>query len=138
MITKQYSYLPEEAKTIRLSVFIAEQGFDVEFDDKDDKAVHFVMYDDIVPVATCRIFYDNERKAYIIGRVAVVKQYRSKHLGSMIMVEAENYIKSIGGKNIGVSAQCRVSDFYKKLGYTEEGEMYYDEFCPHIFMRKTV
>ena len=96
------------------------------------------MYDDIVPVATCRIFYDNERKAYIIGRVAVVKQYRSKHLGSMIMVEAENYIKSIGGKNIGVSAQCRVSDFYKKLGYTEEGEMYYDEFCPHIFMRKTV
>ena len=138
MITKQYSYLPEEAKTIRLSVFIDEQGFDVEFDDKDDKAVHFVMYDDIVPVATCRIFYDNERKAYIIGRVAVVKQYRSKHLGSMIMVEAENYIKSIGGKNIGVSAQCRVSDFYKKLGYTEESEMYYDEFCPHIFMRKTV
>ena len=138
MITKQYSYLPEEAKIIRLSVFIDEQGFDVEFDDKDDKAVHFVMYDDIVPVATCRIFYDNERKAYIIGRVAVVKQYRSKHLGSMIMVEAENYIKSIGGKNIGVSAQCRVSDFYKKLGYTEEGEMYYDEFCPHIFMRKTV
>ena len=138
MITKQYSYLPEEAKTIRLSVFIDEQGFDVEFDDKDDKAVHFVMYDDIVPVATCRIFYDNERKAYIIGRVAVVKQYRSKHLGSMIMVEAENYIKSIGGKNIGVSAQCRVSDFYKKLGYTEEGEMYYDEFCPHKKKKKTV
>lgn len=136
MITRQYSYLPEAAKTIRLSVFIDEQGFEVEFDDIDNRAVHLVMYDDTVPVATCRIFYDNEKQAYIVGRVAVVKEYRSKHLGSLMMIEAENHIKNIGGKTIAVSAQCRVSDFYKKLGFSEEGEMYYDEFCPHILMKK--
>ena len=27
-------------------------------------------------------------------------------------------------------------DFYKKLGYTEIGEIYKEEFCPHIKMFK--
>ena len=136
MITRQYSYLPEAAKDIRTAVFIDEQGFVEEFDDKDDTSVHFVMYDDTVPVATCRVLFDNDKQCFMIGRVAVIKEYRSKCLGSLIMVEAQNYIRSIGGKTVGVSAQCRASDFYKKHGFVEQGDMYYEEFCPHIFMKK--
>lgn len=136
MITKQYSYLPESAKAIRTLVFIEEQGFKEEFDDKDNTAIHFVMYDDIVPVATCRILYDNENSRFMIGRVAVIKEYRAKRIGSLIMKEAENYIRDIGGKTIAVSAQCRTSAFYNKHGFIESGEMYYEEFCPHILMIK--
>jgi len=138
MITKQYSYLPEEAKDIRISVFIEEQGFKEEFDELDNTAVHFVMYDDTVPVATCRILFNHDKQLFMIGRVAVIKEYRSKHVGSLIMFEAENYIKDIGGTCIAVSAQCRASEFYKKHGFVEQGEMYYEEFCPHILMIKNL
>ena len=30
----------------------------------------------------------------------------------------------------------KAKDFYKKLGYTEIGEIYKEEFCPHIKMFK--
>ncbi len=35
----------EDAAFIRTEVFIKEQGFEIEFDDIDEKAVHFVLDD---------------------------------------------------------------------------------------------
>lgn len=49
---------------------------------------------------------------------------------------AENYIKKDGGQTIEVSAQVRVSEFYKKLGYNKVGDIYFHEFCEHIRMVK--
>ena len=48
----------------------------------------------------------------------------------------ENYIKKDGGQTIEVSAQVRVSEFYKKLGYNQVGDIYFDEYCEHIRMVK--
>ena len=50
----------------------------------------------------------------------------------------ENYIKKDGGQTIEVSAQVRVSEFYKKLGYNKVGDIYFDEFCEHIRMVKNL
>ena len=36
MHTKTYTNLPQEAKEIRIEVFMKEQGFENEFDDIDD------------------------------------------------------------------------------------------------------
>ena len=38
METKIYNQLPDEAKEIRLEVFVKEQGFEEEFDDIDETA----------------------------------------------------------------------------------------------------
>lgn len=40
------------------------------------------------------------------------------------------------GKQIEISAQVRVKDFYRKLGYRATGPVYYDEYCAHIRMVK--
>ena len=136
MEIKQYSTLPEESKKLRAKVFLDEQGFSAEFDEIDDIAVHMVLYIDNKAAAVCRVFYDENKQSYMIGRVAVEKEYRSQHLGAKIMQTAESYIKQVGGTSAKLSAQCRMSGFYKKLGYNPIGEEYLDEFCPHIMMFK--
>ena len=38
--------LPADAKAIRIEVFVDEQGFHEEFDGRDDRAYHAVLYRD--------------------------------------------------------------------------------------------
>ena len=138
MITKRFTSLPDDARRIRTEVFVEEQGFKVEFDETDNTAVHLVMYDGDTAAAVCRYFFDKDHGCFMIGRVAVSKQYRGKHLGSEIMKEAEKFIVADGGTTLAVSAQCRVREFYEKLGYTACSAEYLDEYCPHILMSKNV
>ena len=80
MEIKVYDKLPEEAREIRETVFLVEQGFEVEYDDKDEISVHLVMYkDNNTPVATCRVFKSEKGGVYILGRLAVLKEYRDKN-----------------------------------------------------------
>lgn len=129
--------LPDFAKTIRKTVFQDEQGFLDEFDVTDEIATHFVMFDDDErPIATCRVFSNDNNDDYILGRLAVCKEYRHHNIGSLIMREAENYVRNVDGKSISLHAQCRASAFYRKNGYVEYGETDDDEGCPHIWMKK--
>ena len=132
---KIYEHLPDEAKAIRYEVFCNEQGFKTEFDETDEISTHLVAYDNETPIATCRI-YKIENATYAIGRVAVIKAWRGKNIGALILAEAEKYIHSQGGKEISVSAQTRVEEFYKKQGFTPIGNIYLDEGCPHVKMIK--
>lgn len=124
---------------IRTEVFVVEQEFKEEFDDIDNNCTFLVMYDNDLPVAMCRYFkvedksYDN---TYVIGRIAVIKEYRGKGIGSEIVAEGEKRIRDIGAEYAVLSAQLRAKEFYKKLGYVSEGETYYEEWCEHIKMRK--
>ncbi len=131
---KKYNELNDDIIKIRTSVFVDEQGFKDEFDEIDKTCYHIVLYDNQNPVATCRYFKDGEN--FHIGRVAIIKEYRGQHLGRKIMQTAEKEIKALNAKQIELSAQVRVKEFYKKLGYTEVGKVYLDEFCEHIRMVK--
>lgn len=135
---KTYYTLPEDAVLIRQSVFVVEQGFNEEFDSVDHDAVHLVLYNDGVPAATCRFFKDKEAGTYIIGRIAVMKAYRGKNLGSFILERAGQLIKKAGGKKICLHSQKRVKDFYEKQGYHMYGKEDLDEGCPHIWMCKGI
>ena len=139
MKLKVFSSLPEAAKEIREKVFTDEQGFTTEFDETDETAVHLVLFDEGgTPVATCRIFRDSGQDCYVVGRLAVIKEYRGKKLGSVLLNEAERYVKENGGKRIVLHAQQRVTEFYKKAGFTEFGEVEYEDGCPHIQMGKNI
>ena len=139
MELKVFSSLSEAAKQIREKVFIDEQGFTTEFDDIDEIAVHLVLFDeDGTPVATCRVFRDSDKECYVVGRLAVIEEYRGKKLGSVLLNEAERYVKENGGKRIVLHAQQRVTEFYKKAGFEEFGEVEYEENCPHIRMKKYI
>ena len=133
---KVFKELNDDIRYIRDAVFVKEQGFNDEFDIIDESCFHLVFYENNKPVATCRYF--QEKGIYYIGRVSVLKKFRGLNIGNRIMQFAENEIKKSGGKLIEVSAQVRIKDFYTKLGYVEQGEIYLDEFCEHIKMVKVL
>lgn len=132
-----YKYLPDEAHEIRIRVFIEEQGFENEFDSIDSEAVHFLMRNDNgIPVATCRVF--RKEDSHVLGRLAVLKEYRGMGIGSGIVREAIDYLKKTGGSELILHSQCRASGFYEKLGFSAFGEIELDEGCPHIWMKKKI
>lgn len=131
MKTLVYDNIPDYAKEIRRKVFIDEQGFYHEFDNIDEVSVHIVMFNEYnTPVATCRIFWDSIMNSYILGRIAVVKEYRSKNIGSAMVKEAEKYVQKNKGKSIALHSQCRITTFYQKLGFAEFGDVDDEEGCP--------
>lgn len=136
MTTKTYTTLPQEAKDIRVEVFMKEQGFENEFDDIDDISFHIVVFDEEKPIGTCRFFKENDH--YTIGRVAVLKEYRNQHIGNVLLESAAKEIKKLNGDLIVVHAQVRVSPFYEKQGYIQFGQIDDDEGVPHKWMKKKI
>lgn len=136
MNTKKYTTLPQEAKDIRVEVFMKEQGFENEFDDIDDISFHIVVFDEEKPIGTCRFFKENNH--YTIGRVAVLKEYRNQHIGNVLLERAEKEIKKLNGDLIVVHAQVRVSPFYESQGYIQFGQIDDDEGVPHMWMKKKI
>lgn len=139
MKTEIIKFLPEDAHKIRVKVFIEEQGFENEFDSIDAEAVHILMKnDDGIPVATCRIFWDNKMNSHILGRLAVLKEFRGMGIGSEAVNAALDYVESANGKSLMLHSQCRAAAFYEKLGFASFGEVELDEGCPHIWMKKEI
>lgn len=123
------------ALDIRKRVFVDEQGFNDEFDDIDAIAYHVVLFVKNRYAATGRL-YSGENGAMHIGRVAVLREFRGMSLGSLVIAVLEKKALDSGFNKVELSAQVRVMEFYKKLGYIAEGEEYMDEDCPHIKMVK--
>ena len=138
MYTKLYDTLPEEARKIREKIFMQEQGFKNEFDEFDIHANHLILYDGKRPIATCRFFARELPGDYVIGRIAVIKEYRGQNIGTYLLKVAETEIKKIGGKRIFLHAQSRVEKFYEKQGYSSFGEIELDEYCSHVWMSKRI
>ena len=133
---KTYDKLQKEAKEIRVKVFVEEQGFQEEFDSVDNYATHVVAWDNGKAIATCRYFYQDGY--YLIGRIAVIKEYRGAGLGGKILEFVKEQIEKLGGKEIRIHAQKRAEGFYLKHGYTSLGEVDYEEGCEHIWMMRVL
>lgn len=135
---RTYYTLSDDAKFIRETVFMKEQGFVNEFDEKDVVAKHIVLYnDENKPIATCRYFLNKEGTVCFVGRIAVLKEFRQKSYGAVMLREAEQQIKNTGVKEIRLAAQVRVKGFYEKSGYSAMGKEFLEEHCPHIWMYKS-
>ena len=131
-------YLTDEEKFIRNKVFVEEQGFVDEFDEIDDNSYHIVIYDKDKPIACCRCYTLEDKTEYILGRFAVIKEYRRKHIGTELLKAAEKIAKDNNAVKMSLSAQCRAKEFYKSCGFIEMGEIYYDQYCEHIHMEKSL
>lgn len=139
-IEKQFfTNLNDDLRSIRETVFVEEQGFTDEFDDRDidNISFHLLLYIEGKPVATGRLYQkDPLKNIYIIGRLAVLSDYRKLSLGSVVLTSLEEKAKECGAASIELSAQCRVQGFYEKHGYRTIGNSYLDGDCPHILMIK--
>jgi predicted GNAT family N-acyltransferase len=129
----------EDAFSVRRKVFVEEQGvpLNLELDDFDKTAAHFVVYSSETPIGAGRL----RETADGIGkveRVCISKEYRGKHLGNLIMRALEEHAKETGMNKIILNAQSYAVPFYEKLGYVITSPEFMDADIPHRAMEKKI
>ncbi len=138
MEIKVFNSLPKAALDLRITVFVDEQGFVDEVDEFDSISTHLVMYENEKPIATCRFYLKEDKETYMFGRLCVLKDYRGKSLGREMLKSTEEIVKEKGGKAIILHSQYHAKPFYEKCGFTQQGEIDYEQNKPHAWMRKEV
>ena len=129
--------LSPASKQIREEVFCREQGYQNEFDEDDKTAVCLVLYLDETPIATGRLL-KIDPATYQIGRIAVLKPYRGKKVGSYLVEFLCEKAKQLGANKIIAHSQLDKQEFYRKLGFYEigDGAIDYDEGVPHLYLAR--
>ena len=123
----------KDVRAIRHAVFCEEQKISesIEQDGLDPSAVHVLTYMDGIPAATGRLLVGDE---FTIGRVAVLPEYRGKHLGDLVVRLLIRTAFNMGGERQVAHVQLPVHGFYEKLGFIAQGEIYEEAGIPHITM----
>ncbi|MTI67930.1 MAG: GNAT family N-acetyltransferase [Firmicutes bacterium] len=128
----------EDAHKVRTLVFIKEQKVskEVEMDGLDKDSYHVIVYENNLPIATGRLL--KKDNIYSIGRVAVIKDYRHKNYGKIVMDELIKKAKDLGVKEVFIHSQLHAKKFYEKLGFKPFGKVYKEANIKHISMKKKI
>lgn len=129
----------EDALSVRYAVFVEEQDVpeDLEVDEYEDEAVHFVGYLDGDPVAAARL-REYDESAAKVERVAVAAAHRGEGFGAEIMREVEGVAAARGYERVTLHSQTHAAPFYDRLGYQRVGEEFEEAGIPHVEMEKAL
>ena len=133
--TADWAEEKEQLSAIRRQVFIVEQKVpeELEWDEFDETSTHFIASVGGKPIGTARLKTDGQ-----IGRMAVLESYRNHGIGSQLLqlvlstAEVKHYPK------VYLHAQVEAIPFYKKHGFTSEGDIFYEADIPHRGMFKNL
>lgn len=120
---------------IRRLVFIEEQNVpeDLEWDEFDDSSMHFLVTREDRPIACARLKPDGQ-----IGRMAVLAELRNEGIGSKLLQFVLQEAEEQKFKRVYLHAQLTAVPFYKKQGFIETGDIFYEANIPHREMLRKV
>lgn len=124
---------------LRSEVFVVEQDCVYQdVDGKDEKALHIIGKNNNTIIAYTRIFKPGDYfKEASIGRVVVSEKSRHLKYGHQLMLASINAVEnSFHTKEIKLSAQKYLENFYTNLGFITIGKSYLEDGIPHIAMVK--
>ncbi len=122
-----------QLEQLRREVFITEQGVpeEDEWDEFDGGALHFLASNHLnEPVGTVRLLLTGK-----ITRMAVSRQWRGRGLGTSLLRTALATADTYSLGSLYLDAQITAVGFYRKAGFTEIGDVFWDAGIPHIRMR---
>lgn len=122
---------------IREAVFVQEQNVPLalEMDEYDATATHFLLRDEAgTPLGTARLLDKNGTAK--IGRVAVLKPFRGRGLGLVLMQAVLDEARRRGFTDAMLDSQTYAIPFYERLGFAAEGDEFDDAGIPHFRMRR--
>ncbi|KKB38087.1 GNAT family N-acetyltransferase [Bacillus thermotolerans] len=137
VITVQSPKERQDAYEVRKRVFVEEQHvpLELEIDEHEEEAAHFVLYDEGKPCGAGRFrTKDGLGKA---ERICILPDYRKKGAGRLIMEALETHAKGQGLPGVKLDAQVHAIPFYEKLGYEIISDEFMDAGIPHKTMKKT-
>ena len=122
---------------IRNQVFVIGQNcpYDIEVVPEEEKeAKHFLIFYKDEPVGTIRYRQMGER-LFKLERFAVLEKYQGHHYGTEAFKFLINKLEEdYNPCTIYFNAQYHLLDYYKGLGFKEEGETFYEANIKHIKM----
>lgn len=91
----------EDAFFVRRKVFVEEQGvpLNLELDELDRIAYHFVVYQQETPIGAGRL-RETDPLTGKVERVCILPEFRGKNLGVLIMKTLEKHAKQKGFERI--------------------------------------
>ena len=131
IIETNWSEHSDDITRIRDRVFIQEQAVPkhIEMDGKDSECIHFLIFNESVPIGTARIKMDGK-----IERVSILKNHRRKGLGYQLMKFIINNAQEKGLERIYLHSQMDSIEFYKSLKFIQKGEAFKEAGIDHVLM----
>ncbi|MBL7052248.1 MAG: GNAT family N-acetyltransferase [Candidatus Marinimicrobia bacterium] len=116
---------------IRRIVFVIGQDCPPreEFDGLDDDAIHFIAFYGEKLVGTARLREVDEQ--YKLERIAVLEKFRGFNIGTEIVKTMLNFCKSKKNLPVYLHSQEYAIQYYKKFGFSEIGEQFFEANIPH-------
>ncbi len=124
-------------RAVREAVFMREQNVpsELEWDGLDEVSRHVLAVSAKGDAIGCgRIVPPRGQEPARIGRLAVLREWRGKKVGTALLEALIDYARSRNYPKVIVSAQIQALPFYRRFGFEDEGEEYLDAGIPHINM----
>ena len=121
---------------IREIVFIKEQNVPkgIEMDEFDTTSKHFIVLHNTKPIGCARIRFTNKKAK--LERIAILKKYRGKGFGKILMDYLIDYYEDNDATDIFMNSQFYLKDYYKKFGFEPRGKTFMEASIKHIEMHK--
>lgn len=121
-----------ELQAIRRVVFVDEQGVpeELEWDEMDARCHHVLAFSpNGIAIGTGRLLPDGH-----IGRMAVLKPWRGRGVGSAILGALMKRARKEGFEAVRLHAQTHAVGFYAKHGFAVVGDEFMEAGIPHRVM----
>ncbi|KIC89240.1 GNAT family N-acetyltransferase [Flavihumibacter sp. ZG627] len=122
---------------LRSEVFVVEQNcVFLDMDNKDQLCWHLLGWKDSLLAASTRIVPAGLAYEEVsIGRVVTSPAARGLGIGRLLMKESIKACYDLYGREkIRIGAQLYLLEFYRSLGFKEEGDIYLEDDIRHIEM----
>lgn len=123
----------EQAFQIRQEVFVDGQNVDpeIEYDEFEDTAQHYLVFKNDIPVATAR--WRETEKGIKLERFALLEKYRNCGIGTKLLKNVMQDIIPLN-KAIYLHAQLKAVNLYMREGFKISGEKFMEADIEHYFM----
>ncbi len=124
----------EKVFRMRRVIFVEEQNVskNIERDRFDRLSKHFIALYKSRPVGCARIRLAGKKAK--LERIAVMKKYRGKGFGKLIVEYLIDYCKNEGTCDIFMNAKYYLKNYYAKLGFKPKGKIFMEAGIKHIKM----
>ena len=128
VVAAQWTEDSLELSQLRTRVFVDEQKVppELEIDGLDAECQHVKALIDDVIIGTGRLLPNGS-----IGRMCVLKEYRNRGIGMMMLKNLVQQAIDNGYQNLSLNSQASAIPFYQKFGFTIDSEEFIEAGIPH-------
>ena len=125
--------LSVHSNLIRQEVFVDEQHVtpEIEYDEFETVSNFYLLFYDSLPIGTAR--WRETSNGIKLERFALIKKYRNKGLGSVLLKEVLKDVIPLKGK-IYLHAQVNAITYYERVGFVKKGNMFIEADIEHFIM----